>query len=168
VVLKVIAALAIVVAGFAAAVVVARPALDPDLVVGYWQREVTDDPGVGPDLIRIDRDGSDYRIVGVVAAPDAAFKTLSDEFVETLDVDGGGISLKTLGGGEPWVEVRIEPATDGKTLNVAVIPWEEDRSGIPEAQWLFVRPTDDEATLAERLDRQIDDALATPAPAPAP
>jgi hypothetical protein len=165
---KVIAAVAIVLAGLAALLIVARPAIDPDLVVGYWQRAEADTMAPGPALIRIDRDGGDYTVAGVVS-PGGEFGGLSEEFTDTVESDKSGISLKSLSPGSTageasWVRVRLEPSVDGSTLNVAIIPWEEDNSGVPTATWLFDRAAGDDASLAAQLEQQITAPSATPTP----
>lgn len=167
---KVIAAVAIVLAGFAALLIVARPGLDPDLVVGYWQRSDSDTMAPGPALIRVDRDGGDYVVAGAVS-PSGEFGSLSEEFTETVESDKSGISLKSMSQGTTlgeasWVKVRLEPSTDGATLNVAVIPWEEDDSGVPLVSWVFDRAVGDAGSLATQLEQQMTAPSASPAPAP--
>lgn len=157
---KIIAAVAIVIAALAAVIVVARPTLDPDLLVGYWRLE---SEGAGPALLLVERDGAEYRLRGL-EGPSAQYTQLSEEGLETRSVSEDGVSLTTnlVASELGEVGVTLIPSADGRTLRMTVIPSAGDYSEMPVADWRFVRDDGDPDQLADELEQ----LRAEPAPAP--
>jgi hypothetical protein len=169
---KVIAVIVIGIAGVAALLIVARPPFDPDHIVGYWRLDSGGDLTPGPALIRVDKsaDGTSFTVAGVTS-PTGEFLSLSPDVMSTVSVDDQGVLLDTVagspGGSGDAKLVRLEPDSSGTTLSLAIIPFEEDRSGVPDVKWQFTRATGDPAQLAAELESQVTPA-ASAAPTPAP